>query len=316
MPGTISDADGFDAQQDCEVLHKAMKGLGTDEASIIAIIARRSNAQRQELKSNFAQMFGKDLVKELKSELGGQFEDGVLALMMPTVDYDAWCLHDAMSGAGTTESTLIEIMCSRSNDEIKAITDAYKRLYKKNLAEELQGEASGNFKRLLFSLAQASRNEGDDVDEGNATADAQDLFDAGEAQWGTDESRFNVILASRSLEQLELIFAKYAEISEKEIEEAIKSEMSGDIQDGMLAIVKCARNPAGYFAERLYKSMKGAGTNDKALIRAMVSRSEVDLDEVKMQFLGNYGQELSQFIEDDISGDYKRLMLAICQGNQ
>jgi len=316
MPGTISDADGFDAYQDCEVLNQAMKGLGTDEASIIAIIARRSNAQRQELKSNFAQMFGKDLVKELKSELGGQFEDAVLALMMPTVDYDAWCLHDAMSGAGTTESTLIEIMCSRSNDEIKAITDAYKRLYKKNLAEELQGEASGNFKRLLFSLAQASRNEGDDVDEGNATADAQDLFDAGEAQWGTDESRFNVILASRSLEQLELIFAKYAEISEKEIEEAIKSEMSGDIQDGMLAIVKCARNPAGYFAERLYKSMKGAGTNDKALIRAMVSRSEVDLDEVKMQFLGNYGQELSQFIEDDISGDYKRLMLAICQGNQ
>jgi len=316
MPGTISDADGFDAQQDCEVLHKAMKGLGTDEASIIAIIARRSNAQRQELKSNFAQMFGKDLVKELKSELGGHFEDAVVALMMPTVDFDAWCLHDAMTGAGTTESTLIEIMCSRSNDEIKAITDAYKRLYKKNLAEELQGEASGNFKRLLFSLAQASRNEGDDVDEGNATADAQDLFDAGEAQWGTDESRFNVILASRSLEQLELIFAKYAEISEKEIEEAIKSEMSGDIQDGMLAIVKCARNPAGYFAERLYKSMKGAGTNDKALIRAMVSRSEVDLDEVKMQFLGNYGQELSQFIEDDISGDYKRLMLAICQGNQ
>jgi len=315
MPGTISDADGFDAQQDCEVLHKAMKGLGTDEASIIAIIARRSNAQRQELKSNFAQMFGKDLVKELKSELGGHFEDAVVALMMPTVDFDAWCLHDAMSGAGTTESTLIEIMCSRSNDEIKAITDAYKRLYKKNLAEELQGEASGNFKRLLFSLAQASRAE-NDVDEGNATADAQALFDAGEAQWGTDESRFNVILASRSFEQLRLIFAKYAEISEKEIEDAIESEMSGDIQDGMLAIVKCARDPAGYFADRLYKSMRGLGTNDKALIRAMVSRSEVDLDEVKMQFLGNYGQELSQFIEDDICGDYKRLMLAICQGNQ
>jgi len=316
MPGTISDADGFNAEHDCEVLHKAMKGLGTDEATIIAIIARRSNAQRQELKKMFAQMFGKDLVKELKSELGGHFEDAILALMMPTVDYDAWCLHDAMSGAGTTESTFIEIMCSRSNDEIKAITAAYKRLYKKNLAEELQGEASGNFKRLLFSLAQASRNEGDDVDEAAARADAQDLFDAGEATWGTDESRFNVILASRSLAQLEIIFAQYATISEKEIEDAIKGEMSGDIEEGMLAIVKCARDPAGYFAERLYKSMKGMGTNDKALIRAMVSRSEVDLDEVKMQFLGNYGQELSQFIEDDISGDYKRLMLAICQGNQ
>ena len=37
----------------------------------------------------------------------------------------------------------------------------------------------------------------------------------------------------------------------------------------------CARNPAEYFADRLWKSMKGAGTNDALLIRIIVSRSEV-----------------------------------------
>ena len=39
--------------------------------------------------------------------------------------------------------------------------------------------------------------------------------------------------------------------------------------------VKIARNTPLYFAERLYKSMKGAGTDDKTLIRVVVSRSEV-----------------------------------------
>ena len=39
--------------------------------------------------------------------------------------------------------------------------------------------------------------------------------------------------------------------------------------------VRVARNIPAYFAERLYKSMKGAGTNDQALIRAVVTRSEV-----------------------------------------
>ena len=68
-----------------------------------------------------SQLSIQDLIKELKSELSHNFEDAVVALFQPTVDFDAWCLHDAMSGAGTTESTLIEIMCSRSNDEIKAI---------------------------------------------------------------------------------------------------------------------------------------------------------------------------------------------------
>ena len=260
-------------------------------------------------------MWGKELVAALKSELGGHFEDAILALFKPTVDFDAWCLHDAMAGAGTTESTLIEIMCSRSNDEIKAIKEVYKKLYKKDLAKELQSETSGYFKRLLYSLAQASRNEGDDVNSDDAATNAKALFEAGEKSWGTDESRFNVVMASRSFAQLEEIFKEYSKISKKDIEGAIKNEMSGDIQDGMLAIVKCAQHRPAYFAERLYKSMKGAGTNDKALIRLMVTRSEIDLADVKSAFELKYGQTLEAFIKDDCSGDYKKLLVAICEGN-
>ena len=43
------------------------------------------------------------------------------------------------------------------------------------------------------------------------------------------------------------------------------------------ASVQCARNPAEYFADRLWKSMKGAGTDDATLVRCVVSRSEVRL---------------------------------------
>lgn len=35
------------------------------------------------------------------------------------------------------------------------------------------------------------------------------------------------------------------------------------------------KDPPTYFAERLYKSMKGAGTDDSSLIRVIVTRSEV-----------------------------------------
>ena len=40
-------------------------------------------------------------------------------------------------------------------------------------------------------------------------------------------------------------------------------------------LVQCARNAPEYFADRLWRSMKGAGTNDSLLIRLVVSRSEV-----------------------------------------
>ena len=37
-------------EKDAEALRNAMKGMGTDEAAIIKIIANRTNAQRQKIK--------------------------------------------------------------------------------------------------------------------------------------------------------------------------------------------------------------------------------------------------------------------------
>ena len=44
----------------------------------------------------------------------------------------------------------------------------------------------------------------------------------------------------------------------------------------LFAAVMCVRNRPDYFAERLYRSMKGAGTDDETLVRVIVSRSEVN----------------------------------------
>ncbi len=46
--------------------------------------------------------------------------------MMPPAEFDATELRTAMAGAGTTESTLIEILATRSNAEIAAIRTTYK----------------------------------------------------------------------------------------------------------------------------------------------------------------------------------------------
>lgn len=42
-------------------------------------------------------MYGKDLISELKSELSGDFEDLILALMEPPAKYDAAQLRKAMA---------------------------------------------------------------------------------------------------------------------------------------------------------------------------------------------------------------------------
>ena len=48
--------------------------------------------------------------------------------------------------------------------------------------------------------------------------------------------RFNAILCQRSFPHLRAVFDQYKTISKKDIEDAIKSEFSGDIKNSLLTI--------------------------------------------------------------------------------
>ncbi|XP_003965534.1 annexin A4 [Takifugu rubripes] len=312
--GTVTEAAGFNPEADVQKLRDAMKGAGTDETSITAIVAHRTIAQRQRIKEAYKQSLGKDLADDLSSELSGNFRSVVLGLLMLPPVYDAHELKNAMKGAGTEEACLIDILASRTNDEIKAINAFYKKHYEKSLEDDVSGDTSGMFCRVLVSLLTAGRDESDTVDEAQAAVDAKEIFEAGEARWGTDEVKFLTVLCVRNRKHLLRVFDEYRKISGREIEDSIKREMSGSLEDVFLAVVKCIRNKPAFFAERLYKSMKGLGTTDSVLIRTMVARAEIDMLDIKAEFLKAYGKTLYSFIKGDTSGDYRKILLELCGG--
>lgn len=62
-------------------------------------------------------------------------------------------------------------------------------------------------------------------------------------------------------------------------------------------IAKVVKSKVDFFAEKLYESMKGMGTNDKTLIRIIVSRSEIDLGDIKEAFEAKYGKSLESWVK-------------------
>ncbi|XP_036937183.1 annexin A11b [Acanthopagrus latus] len=313
--GSLKDFPGADPLRDVEVLRKAMKGFGTDENAIIELLGSRTNKQRVPMVAAYKTTYGKDLLKDLKSELTGNFEELVLSMMMTPAQFDAAQLREAIKGAGTDEACLIEILSSRSNADIQEITKIYKAEYGKSLEDAISSDTSGHFRRLLVSLCQGNRDEREAVDIALAKQDAQKLYAAGENKVGTDESQFNAILCARSKPHLRAVFQEYQQMCGREIEKSICREMSGNLESGMVAVVKCIKDTAAYFAERLHKAMQGAGTKDTTLIRIMVSRSEIDMLDIRQAYMKNYGKSLYTAISGDTSGDYKKLLLKLCGGS-
>ncbi|UJR26908.1 hypothetical protein I4U23_008218 [Adineta vaga] len=322
--GTIFSAPNFHAEADCQALSAAMKGAGTNERALIDIITNRSNAQRQQIKLQYKSMYGVDLVKQLGGELSGHFKETITALFDSPANFDAWSIHEALNR--NKEGTLREILLTRTNSEIQGIVDAYRRLYKKELEKEISNRVRGtDFKRILVSAVQANREELSPgqiqqarqsgiesiLDRNRARQDADDLYKAGAGKWGTDERTFNAIFSQRSYYQLRAVFEEYQKKHRQDIAQVIRSEFSGDAKDAYLVLITCIRDRPTYFAERIHHAIQGLGTKDSTLIRVIVTRSEIDLVQVKQRYQQMYNRSLGQDVSGDTSGDYKRILLSI-----
>lgn len=314
-PGSaVSPYPGFNPSSDVAALHKAIMVKGVDEATIIDILTKRNNAQRQQIKAAYLQEKGKPLEEILRKALTGHLEEVALALLKTPAQFDADELRAAMKGLGTDEDTLNEILASRTNREIREINRVYREELKRDLAKDITSDTSGDYQKALLSLIKGDRAEDFSLSEDLADSDARALYEAGERRKGTDVNVFNTILTTRSYSHLRRVFQKYAKYSKHDMNKVLDLEMKGDIEKCFTTIVKCATNKPMFFAEKLHQAMKGAGTRHKTLIRIMVSRSEVDMNDIKACYQKLYGVSLCQAILDETKGDYEKILVALCGG--
>ncbi len=292
-------------------LREAVKGGGTDEDTIIQITGSTTNKERQQIREVYKGAFGRDLIEDLEDDLGGDFQKVVVGMYRSPVEYDVTEIYEACAGAGTEEDTLTEIIGSRSNFRLKEIKQLFKEKYDEDLESRIKSEAGEDYKKLLVSILQCNRDESSKVDDALVEKDVQALYEAGEGKWGTDEEVFNRIFALRNPMHLRAMNKSYMKMTGKGLIEVVESEFSGDVKVLLTTILHSHVNPADYYAERIYKACKGWGTCDSMLMRAFVTMDEVFMPEIKTIYKSKYGMNLNEQIQDEISGDYQRMILAL-----
>ncbi|XP_053267101.1 annexin A1 [Pleuronectes platessa] len=310
--GTVTPHPNFSASSDASVLNSAIKSKGVDEDVIIAVLVRRSNEQRQKIKTVYEASTGKKLEKDLKSALRSDLEDVSLALLMTPAQFDAHLIRKATKGFGTNEDVLVEVLATRSNEEIRELKTVYKQEYGQELEAVIEKETSGDLTEALLAMLKANKDESSEINRRQAEEDAKILFEAGENTKGTNVSTFIEILTSRSGPQLSKTFEEYASVSDLTLPKALFVELKGDIEDCLVDIVKIAWNKSAFFAEKLHKAMDGHGTCEDTLIRVLVSRSEIDLKKIVEEYRAMFDVSVQEHILNDTKGHYQKVLLGLC----
>jgi hypothetical protein len=230
---------------------------------------------------------------------------------MSPLEYDVTEIRNAVEGAGTDEDTLSEILGSRKVGRIRDIIKLYYEKYGEKLEERVIDETSGDYQKLLVSILTCGRDESTLVNQSQVNKDVKDLYDAGEGKWGTNESVFIRVFGLRSSTQLAAINTTYLNTYKSSLFDVVDSEFSGDVKVLLQTILHAHINPADYFASRIYKACKGLGTNDSLLIRSLIVTDECLLAEIKSIYPKKYGMTLEAQVEDETSGDYKRMLIAL-----
>uniref|UniRef100_A0A6M2EVD4 Annexin n=1 Tax=Populus davidiana TaxID=266767 RepID=A0A6M2EVD4_9ROSI len=302
-------------RDDAMQLFRAFKGLGTDTSAVINILAHRDAAQRSLIQHEYRTLYSEDLFKRLSSELTGNLETAVLFWMHDLPGRDAIIVRQALMMNTMNLEAATEVICSRTPSQIQVFKQHYHAKFGIHVERDIESCASGDHKKLLLAYASIPRYEGREVDREMVVKDAKALYKAGEKKWGTDEKTFIHIFSERSAAHLAAVDSAYHDMYGNSLKKVIKKETSGHFEHALKTILLCSENPANYFAKVLHRAMKGMGTNDTALIRVIVTRTEIDMHYIKAEYLKKYKKTLNDAVHTETSGHYRAFLLALLGPN-
>ncbi|XP_028760584.1 annexin D3 [Neltuma alba] len=299
--------------QDSERLRKAFQGFGTDEEAIIFVLGHRNANQRKKIRETYQQLYNESLIDRLHSELSGDFRHAVILWTTDPPERDAKLANAALKAKkkGIKElQVLVEIACASSPNHLIAVRQAYCSLFDCSLEEDIASNVYKPLSKLLVGLVSSYRYDKEVTDPDAVMLEAARLHEAiNKKQLDHDDIIW--ILSTRNIFQLRATFARYKQLYGNALEQDIENCGTGDLESLLNVIVCCIDCPERHFAKVVRDSIVGLGTDEDSLTRAIVTRAEIDLLKVRVEYATMYKSNLEDGVAGDTSGDYERFLMTL-----
>ncbi|KAJ5168422.1 uncharacterized protein N7482_004016 [Penicillium canariense] len=313
VPGQLAPGD---FRQQADALRKAMKGFGTDEKALVHVLSRLDPLQMAAVRATYSKHIGRDLYKDVKSETGGDLEQGLLAVIEGPLMHDVACVREAIQGAGTKEWLLNDVLLGRSNADLNAIKAAYERTYHRQLAKDVEDDLSFKTADLFKIVLHATRHEeSTPINPQAIESEVRTLHNSTAARMVNNVTEVCGIFARSSDNELRAIDQAFHGRYHASLEKHVEKEFSGHMEDALLHMLRTATDPAMRDAILLEECMAGMGTKEERLIVRVVrlhwNRSHKE--QVKRAYRHRFQKDLIERVRAETSGDLERLLVALLE---
>ncbi|XP_072227020.1 annexin A2 [Leuresthes tenuis] len=136
----------------------------------------------------------------------------------------------------------------------------------------------------------------------------RDVMDIQSALEKKDTVTLVRVLTNRNNAQRQVIVKNFEELTNKDLNAALKKALSGDLEDLLLELLLL---PEQFEAQRLQQAMAGLGTDEEMLMEILCTRSGKQLQEISASYKQLYKKELQKELRGETSGDFAKLVLAL-----
>jgi hypothetical protein len=220
---------------DCYHIRKAVKGLGTNENTLIEILSTRDKKHIEKMKLRYKELYpGRDMVQDIKKDTSGSFWKVLSTLLESNRDDDEnkvldkeKCKEDAKNlyQAAQTKTNHVEIFTDiftkRTKYELIEIGRIYHQISKNSILQEIQNLFSGDTKNALEGIIYGILSPSEYF--------AKILYKSMKGL-GTSDTTLIRVMISRNEIDMPQIKQYYRNLYNKDLVSAIKGDTSGNYQ--------------------------------------------------------------------------------------